>query len=699
MSRREFRVTVDMPRPLGAILMVGAASATLAVSGHIAFWVLGLQALAIVGALFLRSQPRKWQRSAPILNLGLLAACLAGILHYGDGEPATIALAHFAMLAQGLQLLDARPRRSEYLLVALALFQVVLASNLTDSILFPGLLVVFLLATVWTLIVHTLALEALEAGESTSAQRVATPALLRTTVFASMGCILIALVLFLVLPRMRSSLVHAAASTSSVAVSGFSDRVELGDIGRIRSDYARALRVETVRGEAPPSDAAYWRGLAFDHFDGWAWSVSSAPRERVSGLGYRRLELDPRSPRADLVQRIVREPTDMGVLFGLGAPRGLEGLRSQVERDANGNLYAPRSSGARVDYTLRSRRVEIDRSALVGDTATPPAVDAPERFVALPRLSDQVRALALEITANAESDGQRAAALEGHLRRTGRYTDTPPRLEPGDLRSPVEVFLFEGLAGHCEYFATGMAVLARSIGLPTRLVTGFAGGRANALGGFVELAHADAHAWVEVHFERAGWVRFDATPLNLRLRSELAHSMAEQLLDVASAIEYWYFDRIVDFDRNDQIRSLTAGWRAWRRFRAQTARERDATSGSTWREALGNISGRGAAATLAAMSVAVLVLTLRHRRRPGRARASGPYFDALRLLSARRKLVRPPARTPRAFAREVRCALPADAADAFSELTESYLAARYGGGAGSAANAQLRRLRQGLRAR
>jgi hypothetical protein len=100
-----------------------------------------------------------------LLNLGMAGIVAATIEVALRGEPSTIALAHFAALAQGLQLVDARPRRTEFLLVALALFQVVLAANLTDSVWFPPLVCAFLFATVWTLLVHTLRSEAIEAGD------------------------------------------------------------------------------------------------------------------------------------------------------------------------------------------------------------------------------------------------------------------------------------------------------------------------------------------------------------------------------------------------------------------------------------------------------------------------------------------------------------------------------------------------------
>ncbi|MDH5308187.1 MAG: hypothetical protein OEW02_13475, partial [Myxococcales bacterium] len=180
MSRRGFRTRVSAPRPAAAWAMVTLASATLWITQQLAVWTVALQGTALLLSLWRRNAPFAWQRSPIALNLimaGVSAATVRVALH---GEPSTIALAHFAALAQGLQLLDARPRRTEFLLVALALFQVVLAANLTDSVFFTPLLVAFLFATVWTLLVHTLRSEALEAGEARELERAITPGLLRT---------------------------------------------------------------------------------------------------------------------------------------------------------------------------------------------------------------------------------------------------------------------------------------------------------------------------------------------------------------------------------------------------------------------------------------------------------------------------------------------------------------------------------------
>jgi hypothetical protein len=676
--------------------MVAAASAALATTGQLRPWAMAAQAAGLVLGLALRERPHALQRSALLLNGMLLAAIGVATALFLLGAPATVALAHFAALTQVLQLLDARPRTSEFLLVSLALFQVILATTLTDSVLFPLLLVAFLPASVWTLLVHTLRAEALEAGDPSAAARVTTPGLLRTAVLGSTLSVLVALALFLVLPRMRAGMVRGPALGASLPAAGFSDAVELGDLGRIRSDPRAVLHVETLSGRPPAEGEGYWRGLAFDHFDGRRWSVTPASRSFAGLAGENVLDLDPRAPEPDLVQRIVREPVAAGALFAIGTPRRLGGPLGRVERDANGGLFAPSLEDARVGYTVSTRSPRGNRDALRADHAAPPRND-PTRWLALPPLSPEIAALAHEITADARDDASRAARLEAWLRENGRYTDVPPRIDPGDPRSPVEVFLERGLAGHCEYFASAMVVLARSLGLPARLVNGFAGGRPNAFGDFVTLTRADAHAWVEVHYAGAGWVRYDPTPPDLRAAAAGTPGPGARLAELASAIELWWFEQVVDFDRSDQARALRAAWLGWRRWRSESRAEApEAPRPPASSDPRRWVDPRALAGAAVLIGVA-LHLALR-RRAPGpAARVPAAYSAALRLL-ARRGLVRDAATPARTFAAAAAGSLPPRAADAFARLTESYLAARFGGRPTPGAEDDLRSLRDSLRA-
>jgi transglutaminase-like putative cysteine protease len=686
------------PRPLSAYALAAVAGLSLAVTGELAVVALVAHAAAWLASLRLRGRARAWQRSAFVLNTALVAIAAGSALLWLRGGLAIVALAHFAHLAQGLQLLDARPRRSDFLLVALALFQVLLAANLTDSLLFPPLLVGFVLAMAWTLVVHTLWAEALAAGEPWVAERAAAPGLARTTLVAAGLSLLLAIAIFLILPRVRSGALAAPGLLASPQA-GFSDRIALGDLGRIRQDPTVVLRVETLRGEPPPRAEAYWRGLAFDHFDGRHWSVTPVHRQFLSRATDLGLRLPGSRRRAELAQRVLREPVAAGVLFAAGSPVRIEGSFGRLESDPNGGLYAPESAFERVQYALELDASQPDPRALREQRALPPPGPGGARYLALPPLSEAVTALALRLVEGTRSDAERAAAIERHLRSHGRYADRPPRERPDDPRSPIEAFLLEETAGHCEYFASGMVVLLRSIGIPARLVNGFAGGSANTLGGFVELTRSDAHAWVEVHYEEAGWVRYDPTPTDARLRADTADLFA-QLRGLGSALEHWWYQHVVEFDRSHQMRALRDGWLAWRRWRAEQGAPH---AGGAPRAKAGARPVGGAFAPIAlglmALGAAGGLWLRRRRRRLHGARLPGFYADALRLLERHRGLVRAPAVPAREFAREASRAVPPAAAAAFWSLTEAYLAERFGGRRAPAPRPALRTLRDTLRRR
>jgi len=703
MSRRAFRIDVEAPRPASAWTLVAVASAALWITQQLALWAVAIQLVAMLLSLWRRTAPFAWQTNAIVLNIGMMGVSGATIYVALQGGPATVGLAHFAALAQGLQLIDARPRRTEFLLVALALFQVILASNLTDSVFFPPLLIAFLFAATWTLMVHTLRADAAEANDRRGADLALTPSLFRVTLLASSASAAIALVLFVLLPRLHSSVLQAPDLGPGFAMSGFSDHVELGDIGRIRKDPTVVLRVETVEGEAPGMLDAYWRGLAFDHFDGRTWSMTAPAKTRVPGSAELGIWLTSSGGPANLVQRILREPVQGGVLFGMATAQQLQGSIHRLERDLNGGLYAPDQIAERVRYTIASRRVRWSDRELRADRAVAPRenrgasnglTNAAERYLQIPELSDAVAALAREITDGAATDADRVRALEQYLLRNGRYSDTPPIVPADAARSPLEAFLFDGMEAHCEYYASALVILARSLGIPSRLVNGFAGGRENRLGGFVEVSRAHAHAWAEVHYERAGWVRYDATPPDLRQRAEEALAFDERVRQLASALEHWWFQRIVGFDRADQMSAIRRGWLAWRDFShssgsaaaAPRAKSKGFQFDAGWRKPV-----------LAAVGILTLLVLL-WRIRTARSQTALPdyYGHALRALS-RRGLIREPAVGARDFARAASEELPERAAAAFSKLTESYLSERFGGRAPREPELDLRELRRALR--
>jgi transglutaminase-like putative cysteine protease len=116
--------------------------------------------------------------------------------------------------------------------------------------------------------------------------------------------------------------------------------------------------------------------------------------------------------------------------------------------------------------------------------------------------------LASSWTAGASSDLEKIEAIEGHLQRDFRYARVVRR--DIDL-DPVLDFLLRDRSGHCEYFASGLVLLARSVGVPARVVTGYRVAEYNALGGYHVVRERNAHAWVEAWVE-GKWVTRDPTP-------------------------------------------------------------------------------------------------------------------------------------------------------------------------------------------
>jgi hypothetical protein len=121
--------------------------------------------------------------------------------------------------------------------------------------------------------------------------------------------------------------------------------------------------------------------------------------------------------------------------------------------------------------------------------------------------------VALRETANAPTDFQKAVALQSFL-RSGEYTTKRPT---GSGSETLEGFLNENdtdeyLTGYCEQFAAAMAVMARTLGIPARVAIGFLNPEETGIDGTYAYSAHDLHAWPELYFPGAGWVRFEPTP-------------------------------------------------------------------------------------------------------------------------------------------------------------------------------------------
>jgi transglutaminase-like putative cysteine protease len=127
----------------------------------------------------------------------------------------------------------------------------------------------------------------------------------------------------------------------------------------------------------------------------------------------------------------------------------------------------------------------------------------------LPGLDRSVIDLARQLTGHEATTYDKVAAIQRYLRSPLFTYDLNGA--PRGTRDPLRTFLLETRRGYCEQFASAMAVMVRAIGVPARVAIGFTPGTRDASGEWV-ITNRDAHAWPEVWFPRAGWVRFEPTP-------------------------------------------------------------------------------------------------------------------------------------------------------------------------------------------
>lgn len=140
-----------------------------------------------------------------------------------------------------------------------------------------------------------------------------------------------------------------------------------------------------------------------------------------------------------------------------------------------------------------------------------------QQYLQLPaNLPPRIRDLAKKVTANAKTPYEKVRAIEDYLRNSGQYKyETKDVPVPAQGQDFVDQFLFESQRGYCDHFSSAMAVMLRTIGVPTRWVKGFAPGTTigtdNNGVDTVEVRNRDAHSWVEVYFPDTGWIPFEAT--------------------------------------------------------------------------------------------------------------------------------------------------------------------------------------------
>jgi transglutaminase-like putative cysteine protease len=599
---------------------------------------------------------------------------------------------HLVLFVMVVRLFSARRDRDYYFLAVLSFLMLLAASVLTVDSTFLFAFAGFMLVGVVTFIL--MEIRSASARATIRARALTDGRVSRQMGFwlaaAAPGFVFFMLVtgaaIFFVLPRVSSNYLSVYGPSGGIAT-GFSDHVQLGQIGEIQQSNSLVMHIE-IEGDQRGAFDLKWRGVTLNLFNGTTWSN---PHEQhfVRRLGGR-FVLTTRdekqlSPPAIIHYRVLMEPIASSVFFLAPAPLSLQGNYRVVSMDGGGAVFDPDPEHPVNSYDAISNIAQPTAAQLrAASQHYPPEVLLND--LQTPALDPRISRLAEEITGKESDNYDKAVAIERYLRTNFKYTlQLPHTLQ----RDPLANFLFERKQGHCEYFASSMAVMLRIVGIPSRVVNGFRTGEFNDLTSQYLVRASNAHSWVEAFFPGYGWVSFDPTPAApLEIRTGWGRAM----LYVDALASFWR-EWIINYDVSHQHllgQQATRSTLDWLRHaedlsRRQYQRLLNAARRSQQTMADAPLSWGAMAVCASALlilganaqrlwrAIARRRVAARPEKSP-RAAATIWYERTLRVL-ARKGVRKSPAQTPEEFLRSIP---DAELREPISRLTRHYERARFG---------------------
>ncbi len=547
--------------------------------------------------------------------MGFVAIGLAGFEFFGSNpEGRLLAGTHLVVYATWIVFLQQSSVRKYWSICALSVLQVAVAAVLTNDSWYGGALVAFAVYSMWTQAVFFLYHsvehqhdpkpaaaaprsfrfdEAVsDVGHSIQFDGIArwiTPRFISGIATLAGLALLMSAAFYVLTPRVWIGQRFSFGDQQEEPelgrrnLTGFTQQVKLGDMGQILESLEPVMTIQAydVRsGEDRKLSAAdlaqtlgydepLYRGGIMTQYKNGEWQADFQAEALES------MQLTP--TRAELRQEITLEPVAGEILFCFGTPVacevGANHRRAMYNRLTNVLIQRRASQDRRGPVTYRlhtlvprlfddqlpriEMRSSMPRSQLLFDRDL-------ERYLrrcrtlnpeSLPRLVELARSLEEQEyvrLGRQPTNLELARKMERFLRDSGEYGYTVSLTVQDQSIDPVEDFLFNRKTGHCEYFATALALMLRAVDVPARLMNGFKGGEVNYRGQ-IEVQQRHAHAWVEAWEGNGRWIVLDPTPASARAESvkEVAHSLPVWQQIQAFASSFWS-DWVMNFTPDRQ---------------------------------------------------------------------------------------------------------------------------------------------------
>jgi len=377
--------------------------------------------------------------------------------------------------ALGLKLLELNKKRDVYLVSYLAF--IVAGSQFLYQLNFA--------MAAYSLLVCCMLLASLVAINSGQPQ---TKMALHTAATIMTQALPMAAIIFALFPRVQPP-TWLQMNNRNQAQSGLSETLEPGSISRLALSPQLAFRVK-FNGELPPKNQLYWRGPVFSYTDGTVWHMS----QNDDVMHYQdKLTFSGKAHQYNLLL----EPQSRNWVYALDMPARFD---ASLQRNGNYQLTSLVKPGEAAAYSLVSYPQY--------NTGYITKTEYRENLQLPGEPSERIVNLVKQLHGFEGKPELFIQQLLDYFRgQHFSYSLQPPLME----NSPVETFLFDARSGFCNHYATAFVYLMRVADIPARVVGGYQGGEFNAVGQFLEIRQANAHAWAEVWLEGKGWTRVDPT--------------------------------------------------------------------------------------------------------------------------------------------------------------------------------------------
>ena len=530
-----------------ALVSVGIIATDIAAETNLSLWAVPL---SLMGATW--SWMRRRERNIPtkfLLAIGMLVALAAFFVRMIGGRELNdtrLVLAELLIQLQVLHSFDMPRRKDLGYSMVIGIILIGVASTLSQTMAFGGMLLVFLAIALPVLVMDYRSRLGLTRLTSTKAK-------LRKVNFAALPLtflltLALGLAVFAIMPRFSGYQLRSFPMSSQIAPQGEFDNSRVNNPGYVRGGkagtgqgsgqdnngqmdedfyYGFSDRVnQNLRGQLKPrvvmrvrSQAeGFWRVLAFDRYTGQGWELSRNKDTRtIKRPGWSYQFYLPQtfnlSRKKEVVQTYTMVTELPNLIPAMSQPRELYFPTQEVAIDPEGGLRSPVGLQEGLTYTVISEVPYRNRTLL--QKAAIEAVPDGSLYLQIPeKTSEKIRKRTEELLATSpqpiSAPYEKALFLAQVLKQ--RYEiqpNIPPLTKDQDL---VEAFLFRFKGGYPDHFSSALTVMLRSIGIPARLVAGFASGQFNPFTGLYEVKNTDAYAMTEVYFPNYGWFAFDPIP-------------------------------------------------------------------------------------------------------------------------------------------------------------------------------------------